>query len=119
MWLYDLRPKFKVREDRTRLMWLGIAGNVVILLIATFLMVGGMYGSMCALSRLVPRPLFFALTGSSDPQSRHPRRLRRIGWSSLVVRRQLGLGLSTAADRVRAHRVCKKSGQADRSLAPL
>ncbi|GJN87102.1 hypothetical protein Rhopal_000047-T1 [Rhodotorula paludigena] len=46
MWLYDLRPKFKVREDRTRLMWLGIAGNVVILLIATFLMVGGMYGSI-------------------------------------------------------------------------
>lgn len=111
MWLYDLRPKFKVREDRTRLMWLGVAGNVVILLIATFLMVGGMYGSMCASSRLLLRPLFFALTGSSDPQSRHSRRLRRIGWSSLVMRRQLGLGLNRCRRSAGSSESAKRAGR--------
>jgi len=47
MYLYDTWAVFKVKERRTPLMWSGIFFNVAILVIATVVMGGGTYGSVC------------------------------------------------------------------------
>ncbi|GAA5998635.1 uncharacterized protein JCM10292_007119 [Rhodotorula paludigena] len=49
MWLYDIRDAFKVKEKRTLLLWCGVIGNVIILGIASFLLVGGTYGSVLSI----------------------------------------------------------------------
>lgn len=92
MWLYDIRDAFKVKEKRTLLLWCGVIGNVIILGIASFLLVGGTYGSVCVAFRLLlPERNASHLRAL---QSLDPRRICRVGWPTVVVRRQLGLSLS-------------------------
>ncbi|GAA5854748.1 hypothetical protein JCM8547_004056 [Rhodosporidiobolus lusitaniae] len=46
MYLFDHRAFFKSKADRTPLAWVGVIGNCILLLAATFLLVSGTYGSI-------------------------------------------------------------------------
>lgn len=73
MYLYDTWARFTDKARRTPLIWFGVLANVGILLIASIVMVGGTYGSVCVLRSLAsslsvyappsPRP---ALTAATD-----------------------------------------------------
>ncbi|GAA5854743.1 hypothetical protein JCM8547_004054 [Rhodosporidiobolus lusitaniae] len=46
MYLYDHRSFFKSKSDRTPLAWAGVTANILLLLAASLLLVGGTYGSI-------------------------------------------------------------------------
>ncbi|GAA5875966.1 hypothetical protein JCM8547_000667 [Rhodosporidiobolus lusitaniae] len=46
MYLYDVWGTFRHPEQRTKKLWTGVIGNVLLLLIGTFLLIGGCYGSV-------------------------------------------------------------------------
>lgn len=48
MYLYENRDFWKNKEKRTALAWFGVIFNIVLVLIASFIMVAGTYGSVYA-----------------------------------------------------------------------
>ncbi|GAA5832495.1 hypothetical protein JCM11251_001346 [Rhodosporidiobolus azoricus] len=49
MFLHDHRDFWKVKEKRTPLLWFGMIANILLVLVASFIMVAGTYGSVLAI----------------------------------------------------------------------
>ncbi|GAA5885816.1 hypothetical protein JCM6882_007571 [Rhodosporidiobolus microsporus] len=49
MWLYDTRKAFKERSTRTTRLWIGWIVNIILILVGSFILVGGTYGAAIAI----------------------------------------------------------------------
>ncbi|GAA5988515.1 hypothetical protein JCM11641_003300 [Rhodosporidiobolus odoratus] len=49
MWLFDSRKRFFNRETRTTRLWIGWVVNIILILVGSFILVGGTYGAAIAI----------------------------------------------------------------------
>ncbi|GAA5875989.1 hypothetical protein JCM8547_000672 [Rhodosporidiobolus lusitaniae] len=49
MYIYDVWGTFRHPELRTKKLWAGVIGNVLLILVGTFLLIGGSYGSIVSI----------------------------------------------------------------------